>query len=147
MLADPPVPIHHEWYSDLVITMPHRLCVLQMADKKLQQQRDKAADMAAAKELSEQLLAEKERLKLEKIQRSNAMRATAHQQRKAINAETRQRFRSCQGAMDTAERKYHGEVLQVRGMTAGGSNIRGVEQQRHLEALKPVAPFRSTAIT
>ena len=99
-----------------------------MADKKLQQARAKADDMAAAKELSEQLLAERERLKSERIQRSNAMRATAHQQRKAINAETRQRFNSCQGTMDTAERKYHGGVLQVRGMTAGGNSSKPVEE-------------------
>ena len=84
-----------------------------MADKKLQQERATAADMAAARELSEQLRTEKERLKAEKIQRSNAMRAAAHQQRKAINVETRQRFTSCRGAMDDAERKFQGSVLQV----------------------------------
>ncbi|KAK9836413.1 hypothetical protein WJX84_012415 [Apatococcus fuscideae] len=84
----------------------------QMADKKLQQEKAKAADMAAAKELSEQLLLEKQRLKAKKIQRSNAMRENAHQQRKAINAKTRQRFTSCRGAMDDAERKFHGSVLQ-----------------------------------
>ena len=84
-----------------------------MADKKLQQAEAKAADLAAARELDEQLLAEKKRLKAAKLQKSNAMRMAAHQQRKAINAETRQRFNAYRGSMNDAERKFHGSVLQV----------------------------------
>ena len=95
------------------MTQSKRFGTVQMVDKKLQQERATAAEMTAARELSKQLRTDKERLKAEKIQRSNAMRAAAHQQRKAINVETRQRFTSCRGAMDDAERKYQSSVLQV----------------------------------
>ena len=86
---------------------------MQMAEKKLQQQKTREADMAAAKELDLQLLAEKQRLKAEKLDRSAAMRQAAHQQRKAINVETRQRFNAQRGAMSDDERKFQSSVLQV----------------------------------
>ncbi len=87
--------------------------VVQMAEKKLRQAKAREADTAAARQLDMQLLAEKQRLKAEKLERSAAMRQTAHQQRKAINAETRNRFNTNRGAMTDAERKFQSSVLQV----------------------------------